>query len=167
MRRPSGGSKTCGANPMSEGLLNTSVLAAGAKCHARGRKNANHNIASQQMKDGQRKVTQPSANPVRRRAKSEAAAPAPTKKTGIQLLSWSEMMSQPKPTWLVKGLLPKGLSCLYSKENVQQHATWTPDRRPKMTPRIASRGNVTGGSRGRSLMVRLEWRGCWRAGGRA
>jgi hypothetical protein len=34
-------------------------------------------------------------------------------------------------------------------------------RRAKLTPRIASWGNVTGGSRGRSLMVR----GCWRAGG--
>ena len=40
-------------------------------------------------------------------------------------------------------------------------------RRAKLTPRIASLGNVTGGSRGRSLMVRLEGRGCWRAGGRA
>jgi NADH dehydrogenase len=42
---------------------------------------------------------------------------------------------------------------------VQRHATWT--------PRIASGRNVTGGSRGRSLVVWLEWRGWWRAGGRA
>ncbi len=40
---------------------------------------------------------------------------------------------------------------------VKQHSTWT--------PRIASRGNVTGGSPGGSVL--MEWRGCWRAGGRA
>jgi hypothetical protein len=41
------------------------------------------------------------------------------------------------------------------------------NRRGTLTPRIASRRNVTGGGRGRFLMVRLEWRGCWRAEGRA
>jgi RNA-directed DNA polymerase len=37
------------------------------------------------------------------------------------------------------------------------------NRRGTLTPRIASRRNVTGGSRGRSRIVR--WRGCWRTGG--